>query len=343
MNRKELDAFVGHHHLTPSGVEALLDLAGARPSSAEQLRFGLRMLLLAGVLSLAAGVIFFIAANWDELRVLGRFVLLQVLFVASVGVALWSPPPRVAGRYGLLSAFILTGALLALFGQTYQTGADVYELFLSWTLLGLVLVVAGRWSVLWGAWILVLNTSLALYFGWRPQGGLFWLLFSGFDVSASLMLMVPAVVNLGLWGLCEATRGTSLESAFTQQVPVWLRRLVVACAIAFGTWAGSIAIFDRWVDDTALQGRNAETLLLHAVILAVIGFHTVRRRLDVFPLAMIAASLIVLGTLGIARFTDDDDAGTFFVLTAWLVVSSTLCSRLLLGLFRTWRHEEQPA
>jgi hypothetical protein len=47
-----------------------------------------------------------------------------------------------------------------------------------------------------------------------------------------------------------------------------------------------------------VENRHVETLLLHAVVLAVIGFHAVRRRVDVFPLAMIAASLIVLGTLG---------------------------------------------
>jgi hypothetical protein len=342
MNRKELDALAAHHQLSASGVETLLDLADARPSPAEQARFGVRMLVLAGVLSLAAGVVFFVAANWDAMRVAGRFVLLETMFVVTTGAALWKAPPHAVGRYALLAAFILAGALLALFGQTYQTGADVYELFLTWALLGLPLVFAGRWSVLWAAWGVVLNVSLALFCGWRPQGGLLWVVFGGLDVAQSLLVMVPAGINLGLWGLCEATRRTSLNAAFSQQAPEWLRRFIIACAIAFGTWAGGIAILDDVVRSD-FADRSVETLLLHAVLLSVIGFHTVRRRVDAFPLAAIAASVILLGTFAIGQFAPTRDMGTFFILTAWLVVSSTVCGRILLGVSRAWRGEEKAA
>jgi hypothetical protein len=342
MNRKELDALSAHHRLSAQGVEALLDLAAARPSPAEQARFGVRMLILAGVLSLAAGVVFFVAANWDALRVVGRFVLLEAMFVAAIAAALWKAPPHPVGRYALLGAFILAGALFALFGQTYQTGADVYELFLNWALLGLPLAFAARWSVLWAAWGLVLNVALALFCGWRPQGGLLWVVFGGLDVAQSLLVMVPAGINLALWGLCEATRRTSFNAAFSQQAPAWLRRLIIACAIGFGTWAGSIAILDDVVRSD-LEDRSVETLLLHAVLLSVIGFHAVRRRVDAFPLAAIAASVILLGTFAIGQFSPTKEMGTFFILAVWLVVSSTLCGRILLGVSRAWRAEEKTA
>jgi uncharacterized membrane protein len=78
---------------------------------------------------------------------------------------------RFAGRGATFLAFVATGALLALFGQTYQTGADVYELFLTWALLGLPLVVAAQWGVASAAWVLVLNISLMLFSGWHPAGG----------------------------------------------------------------------------------------------------------------------------------------------------------------------------
>src|SRR5687768_4100481 len=110
MNRKELDALAAHHQLSTQGVEALLDLAGARPSSTEQARFGVRMLILAGILSLAAGVVFFVAANWDALRIVGRFVLLETMFVVAIAAAIWKAPPHPIGRYALLGAFILAGA-----------------------------------------------------------------------------------------------------------------------------------------------------------------------------------------------------------------------------------------
>ena len=88
MNRKELDAFVEHHQLSAANVDLTLTLARARPTPAETSRFALRALLLAGIISLAAGVVFFVAANWAELRVVGRFALLELLLLASLVLAL---------------------------------------------------------------------------------------------------------------------------------------------------------------------------------------------------------------------------------------------------------------
>src|SRR5262245_30896564 len=132
MNRTELDAHVAHHGLDRQQVEALLDRTGARPSSAELRSVLARGLQLAGVLSIAAGIAFFIAANWDELRIFGRFALIECTLLACVAIALWRPPPQRTGHLALLGAFVLVGVLLALFGQTYQTGAHEYELFFTW-------------------------------------------------------------------------------------------------------------------------------------------------------------------------------------------------------------------
>jgi hypothetical protein len=174
--RKELDAIAEHYQLSPAAIAVALDLAGARPKRDEIVQFVVRVVQLAGVLSLAAGVVFFIAANWAAFHVFGRFVLIEALLAASVGIALWKTPPNAVGRYALLMAFILTGVLLALFGQTYQTGADVYELFLTWTVLGLLFAIAAQWSVAWGAWTFALNVAFALFCGWQPQAGWFWVI-----------------------------------------------------------------------------------------------------------------------------------------------------------------------
>ncbi len=98
----------------------------------------------------------------------------------------------------MFGAFVVAGALLALFGQTYQTGANVYELFLTWALLGLPLVIASQWSVAWAGWLTVLNTALALYCGWRPDGGLLWFVFASVPWETTI-LMIPAAINLALW------------------------------------------------------------------------------------------------------------------------------------------------
>ena len=100
------------------------------------------MLRIGGILSLAAGLVFFVAANWSEFAVFGRFALLELVLVglrrrrlreAAAGIR-WAAP-----RCSSLSS--PRAHCWRLFGQTYQTGADVYELFLTWALLGLPLVV----------------------------------------------------------------------------------------------------------------------------------------------------------------------------------------------------------
>lgn len=323
MNRKELDAFVEHHQLSASNVDLALTLARARPTQSETHRFAIRVLLLAGILSLAAGVVFFVAANWDVLRVAGRFALLEVLIVVSVVLALLRPPPRATGRYALLTAFVTTGALLALFGQTYQTGADVYELFLMWTAIGLPFVLAGQWSVLWAAWVLVLNIALALFCGFRPDGGLLWVIFSPTGLTTSGLLLIAAVVNLALWSLAEFA---------SKRAPDWLRRLVLTCALTFATWAGCLATVGR--------EENGVNVLWVLLMLVAVGLYTARRRSDVFPLALIAGSIISMGTALIAELSPpgwNDTVGTAFMLAFWLIISSTASGRTLMHLMRKWR------
>src|SRR5687768_5952174 len=110
MNRRDLDAFVAHYRLPAATADIVLDLAAARPTPAELRTFVAKVSQLAGVLSLAAGLVFFIAANWGDIGVAGRFVLVQGVVVTSVALALWKPAPQPLGRYSLLTAFIATGA-----------------------------------------------------------------------------------------------------------------------------------------------------------------------------------------------------------------------------------------
>jgi uncharacterized membrane protein len=337
MTRTELDSFVAHHGLTRSEIETAFELVSARPSSVELRALGARGLRLAGLLSLAAGVIFFIAANWDAFAVLGRFALVGALLLACVGAALWRPPPQTLGRFALLGAFVVTGALLALYGQTYQTGANVYELFLSWTLLGLPFVIAAHWSVAWAAWILVLNVALALYCGFAPVGGLLWTLlsFATFNTVGALVLAMG--VNFVLWLAIEVGEHTRWRDAISGIAPLWLKRLVIAAMIVFGTWAGTLAMAVSTGALAPMSGGTAVACVVVTVLLAAVGAQTFRRRDDVFPLAAIAGSVIWLGAAFCASHLGMSEIQLAFILAVWLIVTSTLAGRLLMSLFRDWR------
>ncbi len=76
------------------------------------------------------------------------------------------------------------------------------------------------------------------------------------------------------------------------------------------------------------------------VILVAVGVYTARRRLDVFPLALIAASIIAIGTSFIAETSTlglDSFVGTVFMLAFWLILASTVSGRVLMHLLRKWR------
>lgn len=314
-----------------AAVEAAFAAADARPSPSDDRRLLLGLLWIGGVLSLCAGVVFFLAANWSAITPLGRFALVEGALVVAAGLALWRPPPARLGRLALLASFVLTGALLALFGQTYQTGADVHELFFAWAALGLPLVVLAHWAVAWGAWVVVLNVALALLCGWLPGAHVLWTLLLGVGLTGPLLFAVPLAVNLALWVACERVGRTR----FQEVAAPWLGRLALAAGFGFATWGAVWVIVGVRRDGP--QGGGALLLLALAVAAAAVTAHAARSRRDVFPLTAVSASAIVIGAAVIVRAADAADAGVFFVLTAWLVASSTGAGWLLMTWLRRWR------
>lgn len=328
LKREELDRLAEFYSLSPARAEMMLQAAGARPSRAEELRFLARCLRYAGVLSLAAGIVFFIAANWSRITVFGRFALLQILLVAFVAIGLWKPAPRFVGRSALFLAFVVTGALLALFGQTYQTGADVYELFLTWALLGLPLVIAAQWGVASAAWVVVFNTALLLFCGWHPRGGILWTLFDGRRFDATHAVLAAATVNVALWIASEHWR--------LRSVPDWVRRLVLFCAFIFITWAGLLGVSDSKILFGQVQHEGL-AILGAAVAAAVVIAYSLRLRRDVYPLALVLGSMILVVLCWIPNAFGIDEIPLFFLMALWLCGASAVGGRALMMLMREWR------
>jgi len=94
-----------------------------------------RGLLILGVALIVAGVGYFFAHNWqhltenDKLGLAGGSVL-----IAFIG-AIYAGADSFLGKLMLLTASLLVGVFIAVFGQIYQPGADTYELFQAWALL----------------------------------------------------------------------------------------------------------------------------------------------------------------------------------------------------------------
>ena len=290
---------------------------------AEWRAFAARLLRAAGLGSIGAGVIFFVAANWQAWGLAGRFGLLQAGLLTCVAAALWQPPPARVGQGALLLATLFAGALLALFGQTYQTGADVHELFFAWALLALPFAVAALSGAVWAVWWVALDVGLALLCS-RPTLGRFdWLLLDGWGRDRATLLMLACLVNLAGAAVFLAIGRTR----FAQSAPPWLRRLLLVVGLGFGTVAAL----------PEMSAHGATVIALYAVISTVIGIATWTRKQDVFPLTALSGSLIVTSTAWLGHAMDWGDFGGLFIIALWLIGSSTAAAMLLMRRLRQWR------
>ena len=159
-------------------------------------QFLARSTLWLGVLLLGSAAICWVAANWQDMSKVQRFAGAQTLLAVCALAAAWAGLRlrTAAGARGaipgalLALAGILLGALLALLGQTYQTGADTWELFAWWAVLLLPWALAAASQAVWLLWTLVVNVAMVLWLGER--------VFSWWGLLGATYL--PALIVAGL-------------------------------------------------------------------------------------------------------------------------------------------------
>ncbi len=65
--------------------------------------------------------------------------------------------------------------------------------------------------------------------------------------------------------------------------------------------------------------------------------YTLRRREDIYPLAVVMGSFIVVSLVWLAKAIDASSEGVFLLFALYLIGVSTIGGRVLLSLFRRWR------
>jgi uncharacterized membrane protein len=197
-----------------------LEIATATPRGSEWRAFLSKTLALFGAGLVVAGAICFVAYNWERFGRFSKFALVEGAIIVAT-IAAWRTLPRTIGQVSLLAAAVLVGPLLAIYGQTYQTGADPYGLFLTWAWLILPWVIVGRFAALWLLAVIVFDVGLVLY--WQQMLG-----FKSLHVWLWLPMAIAAL-HLGL------------VAAFEWQLRrghVWIReRWGARVLVATGFWA----------------------------------------------------------------------------------------------------------
>lgn len=275
-------------------LEALAALDAEPPQLQRWLPIG--MAALASAL-IGLGLIFWIAANWDTLGRFGRFAVLQAAVLAMGLGALWRPAWRAPLA---LLVLLATGALFAYFGQTYQTGADPWQLFALWAALTLPLALATRSDLVWSPWVLVLFVGIALWIQahtghrWRVEPDDLAVHLAGWAAALAV------VVSLGAPGRTLTGAGAwSLRTAATLAV-------VVVTVTALG------GLFSRSVGTHYVFGL----VLLAAMAVAFVPV----RSFDVFALSAAALGMNTLIVAGLGRLLPEsaggDPIGRLFLLGA---------------------------
>jgi uncharacterized membrane protein len=284
-----------------------------RPTSV-WLAWARRMLLFFGSALVLAGVVFFFAYNWTEMGRFLKFVLIEVGIVACIIAASLRGFLRLSGKVLLLSASVLVGVLLAVYGQIYQTGADAFELFIGWAVLIFGWVLVSEFAALWMVWIILLNTGAILY--WEQVGhpshsipyGLFCLAIASFNSIAL------ALYEVGTYSGLKWLSGR------------WFRSILLAGILVALSIPTLHVIWD-------LGGIERATLFAACGwgVAAVCGYACYRFKLhDMIPIALIVSNvcliLLVLIAKGLFRDTRGNGAGLFllFSLIVLAVVSGAV-------------------
>ena len=287
----------------------LQDVAGFQREPARLAYWLPRGVAVLGAALLGMGLIFWVAANWEELGRMGRFALLQGVFAAACVGAFAVPTVRAPL---LLAALLAIGGLFAYFGQTYQTGADPWQLFAVWAALALPLCLVARSDVLWTPWMLILSTGATLWIqahthhSWHVESADLHIFVMGWlAVLLACLLVSPLLARwtgAGSWalrlGLVLATiliTGSAVSALFGSEIesPYWagLGLLAVAAMLlstskffdVFGLSAVTLGVntllvggLTHWLFNRDGDGDEVVRLIVLGLIAAVLLALTVQ-------------------------------------------------------------------
>ena len=290
-DRKTVLALHGAGLLTSEAKDEALSLL--RPPVAWW-RWASRLLLLVGAALVLAGIVFFFAYNWARMAAWMKFALIETALVGCVVAAWLVGIEKLGGKVLALAAAVFTGVLLAVYGQTYQTGADPYELFLGWALLILGWAAIMRFAALWIMWLVLVNTGVILY--WvqvaMPNDA------AGF----SSLCVVLALVN----GAALSCRELGAACGLEWLRGAWLRYVLLSAALAYPTMSTVLTSVDS--DHRGFTDLLGVVVWLVAMGLAVWFYRYRARDLRALAFCALSGCIVGLSFLGMVLFEISEHA-----------------------------------
>lgn len=269
-----------------------------------------------GIGLFTAGVFFFFAYNWQDMKPFQKFGVLILLMLASIVPVFLSRTTPLVKRICLTAAALLVGALWAVFGQVYQTGADTYDYFLVWLICTAVWTLASSFPSLWLVGVFLLNLTVYFYF---IQDSRIW--------KDAAQLNVLFIFNIFI---CILTEWLSRRKVIETR-PAWFIHLVLSAALYFLTAAIIISIYGS-------QGIHAAIALLFGLIFfpLIIAWSFFEK--SIFPLAVTGFALICILTAWIFKWFDES-AAVFLLVSMFFIGGITGLIIKLVQLHKKWNLE----
>lgn len=330
--RRTIEQLLQQDILPLKNAEAAATHLEVYPSKRTWLDFFNKALLIIGAVALVLSLVFFIAYNWQNLGKIGKFALVEgaLAITIAIYVALsFRRQFQLIRQLLLLIASIITGSLLALFGQVYQTGADTWQLFFAWAILITPWVVIARFPALWLLWLGLINAFLLLYL---DVANLQFIKYSLQNISQVAILALFNFIAFYSWliGFDNKTSSSipylfhrinvkkstaQINSAQTNSSLHWSTYVVGFLSTFFMTYLAIVTVFDN--------GNIWATLIATLLWLGWCGFmlwQFYQRRLDLLMLTYLSFSIITVVMFWVGKWLLDDFEGGGFLLLALLLV-----------------------
>ena len=241
------------------------------------------LLLGAGACFLVSGLIFFFAYNWEALSGFAKIGIAVGAFALATLTALFAPLPRLATLTLHTASVCLIGAVLAVLGQVYQTGANAFDFFAAWLVFSLFWLAAVRFAPLWLAGLAIANATFITYY---QQYGIAY----SFLVAGTLLF----ALNAGGWLL--------LWLAFRRRESFrWLLQLAAFWAVILATVNISAGAFDDRPDQLLL------TVLLAILAYAGWGWLALRER-SIYYLALVGGGVLITVAFLLLRWLGSENS-----------------------------------
>jgi uncharacterized membrane protein len=210
----------------------------------------------------------------------------------------------------ILSASVLTGVLLAVYGQIYQTGADVHELFRGWAFLIVGWVVISEFTALWFLWLVIINTGAILF--WQQVGQ------PGHAIRYEWLCLAIAFID----GLALVLSVTGLRNGLQWLAGKWFQAILLT-AVLVALSVPSIHLIVAY--DHSYHGPSKITGLAFGIwaLVAAAGYLCYRYKLrEMIPIAIIVMNgcVILLTFIGKILFHNNHDLAGIALLFALIIL-----------------------